>query len=154
MIVKFTLGPNAKMPTHANETDAGYDLYYNGNDVSLFPNAHHLFQTGISWEPMFDAPERIFFKSINMGVYAHICDRSGLALKAGLTVLGGIVDTDYRGDIGVILYNTSLTDTVLIKQGDKIAQIVFTPCFNPRIDVADILSTTTRGSGGFGSTGN
>ena len=100
---------------------------------------------------------------VHTGVYAAIpanhvglvCPRSGLALKQGITVLNapGIIDPDYRGEIGVILHNT--TDTAIrINKGDRIAQLVVTPCAHVQPHPVIILpDNAERGANGFGSSG-
>ena len=155
MIIKFTLGKNAKMPEHANERDAGYDVFFAGeNPVFLDTGSRCLFLTNLSWEPIFEPLEKEMFDRLHMGVYIDIRDRSGNSLKKGLLKMAGVVDEQYRGNIGIVLLNTSL-DLVTINPGDKIAQIIFSPCFHPTsLQQVDSLSDTTRGSGGFGSTGN
>ena len=155
MKIKFTLGEFAKLPYHLDNGDAGYDVYYAGrNHVSIQPGARIKLDTNLSWEVVFDnLIEKILFKLLHMSIYAHICDRSGLALKKGITVLGGILDISFRGNIGVILLNVS-QEVVVIKPEDRIAQLIFSTCLHPTsIIKVDELSKTSRGNGGFGSTG-
>ena len=85
---------------------------------------------------------------------AQVRPRSGLALKSGITVLNtpGTIDSGYRGEVGVILFNTTDVDFE-VKKGDKIAQIVIAPVTQPVIEETDIIDETDRGEGGFGSTG-
>ena len=85
---------------------------------------------------------------------AQVRSRSGLALKKGVMVLNspGTVDESYRGQIGVILYNSG-KEPFDIKKGDRIAQLVIAPVLHPEVVVVDELSDTVRGEGGFGSTG-
>ena len=83
-------------------------------------------------------------------MYLWIAPRSGNALK-GIIVNGGVIDRDYRGDIGVILHNTS-TSPFMISPGQKIAQGIFKKHSNPQVYVTDTLCTTSRDQGGFGST--
>jgi len=89
-----------------------------------------------------------------VGFEAQIRPRSGLAAKHGITVLNtpGTIDSDYRGEIGVILLNTS-TKKFFVERGMKIAQMVIKPVVLPTIEYVDELSMTGRGAGGFGSTG-
>jgi len=91
---------------------------------------------------------------IPRGYEAQIRSRSGLALKHGIMVLNspGTIDSDYRGEIGVILANLGL-NAVQIKKGDRIAQMVFAPIVTALFTVVDALSETDRSEGGFGSTG-
>lgn len=93
--------------------------------------------------------------SLPEGFEAQVRPRSGLALKSGITVLNtpGTIDADYRGEVQVILFNTT-GQPFMIERGMRIAQLVITPVVKARFVVADNLSTTTRGSGGFGHTGH
>ena len=119
--------PTAKIPARAHDTDAAYDLYAVSpqGSIWLHPGERHLFDTGISM-------------SIPKGYYGHICDRSGNALKKGLTVLGGIVDSGYFGSVGVILLNAG-REVVEITDGFKIAQIIFKKHETPEmIEVTDL----------------
>ncbi|MEM7571066.1 MAG: dUTP diphosphatase, partial [Pseudomonadota bacterium] len=85
---------------------------------------------------------------------AQVRPRSGLALKQGITVLNspGTIDADYRGEVGVILLNTGTQDVDII-HGMRIAQLVIAPVVQAHVDVVDALPTSSRGAGGFGSTG-
>lgn len=89
------------------------------------------------------------------GVFGKIHSRSGLALKKGISAVGGVIDKNYTGDIGVILMNHG-SDDFVIKKGDRIAQLVVHVILTPEVvEVDDISSTyTTRSSNGFGSSGN
>ncbi|HDH91412.1 MAG TPA: dUTP diphosphatase [Candidatus Aenigmarchaeota archaeon] len=91
------------------------------------------------------------FLEIPKGIFAKVEGRSGLALK-GIFPIGGIIDPDYRGEVKVILRNSSKKDFV-IKKGDKIAQLVFYPYVLPEIEEVEELSETKRGTQGFGSSG-
>lgn len=87
------------------------------------------------------------------GYMARVCPRSGLARNYGIDILGGIIDAGYRGEIKVILHNTS-TSRINFRRGDRIAQLVITPVETPRIrKVVEFTDTTERGGNGFGSTG-
>ena len=85
---------------------------------------------------------------------AQVRPRSGLALKHGITVLNtpGTIDSGYRGEIGVILFNSSDID-FQVKKGDRVAQVVIAPVTQPVIEEAQEIDETDRGAGGFGSTG-
>ncbi|MCI4679431.1 dUTP diphosphatase [Rhodoblastus acidophilus] len=91
---------------------------------------------------------------IPLGFEAQVRPRSGLALKHGVTVLNapGTIDSDYRGEVGVLLINLG-DEPVQINRGDRIAQLVFAPVVQARLSVIDEVSETRRGAGGFGSTG-
>ena len=95
-----------------------------------------------------------FSLSIPQGYEVQIRPRSGLAAKKGITVLNtpGTIDSDYRGEIKVILINLS-KDKFTIKNGDRIAQMVVCPVIQARLEEVQELSDTARGTGGFGSTG-
>lgn len=137
------LNIDAVIPTQAKRGDAGYDLY-SIDDSPLFGSQRRLFRTGIAIE----IPE---------GYYGRIAPRSGLALKNGVDVLGGVVDANYRGEIGVILLNTTAKGDELqithIKKGDKIAQLIIEKCHEVEWQEVSALTETDRGAGGFGSTG-
>ena len=94
------------------------------------------------------------FIEVPSGYKANVVPRSGLALKAGITVANspGTIDEDYRGEIGVILINHS-NDNFIIKNGDRIAQLVLTKYEKIEFEEVNELSNTDRGEGGFGSTG-
>lgn len=144
MRVKFQLPHDeAIVPTYASSGSAGCDLYacLDKDEFSLSPNCRQLVQTGIVAE-------------IPAGYFGMVCSRSGLAKKFGLTVLNapGIIDCDYRGEIGVILYNGG-SDQVVIKNKQRIAQLIIVPYVQAEWVKTDTLSETNRGSGGFGSSG-
>ena len=149
------LDPRAKVPTRAHDGDAGYDLYAT-EEVSISPGQRRLIKTGIAM-------------AIPEGYYGQILDRSGLALK-GLHVTGGVIDSAYRSDVGVILtymcstrirdgglmamYAAYALDAVYkINAGDRIAQIVIKKCEQVDFVPVESLDNTARGEGGFGSTG-
>jgi dUTP pyrophosphatase len=94
------------------------------------------------------------FIALPVGTEAQVRPRSGLAAKKGITVLNapGTIDADYRGDIGVILVNLS-NDDFVIKDGERIAQLVIAKHERADWEEVEILSETSRGAGGFGSTG-
>lgn len=133
------LNDNAIIPTRGHETDAGLDLYAL-KDYEIFPRNRYLIQTGISLE----IPE---------GYYGRVAPRSGLAVKHGIDVFAGVVDSSYRGELMVLLYNSNEIETFIIKEGDRIAQLIIEKHYNFPIEIVDTLSDTSRGSGGFGSTG-
>lgn len=129
----------AKLPARAKEGDAGYDLS-SIEAFELLPGRHRLVKTGVSM-------------AIPRGWYGRLAGRSGLAAKQGIAILGGVVDSTYRGDIGVIVHNTS-QDSFQVHPGDRIAQIVFEQHGEPElVETPEALPETVRGTGGFGSTG-
>ena len=130
---------NAKVPTKGTEKSAGYDLY-SCCDTLIYPQERILVKTGICIE----VPE---------GYYGRIAPRSGIALKYGIDVMAGVIDSDYRGEIGVLLYNTDKNIPFHVKIGDRVAQIIIEKYFNFDIKVVETISISDRGDGGFGSTG-
>lgn len=130
------------MPKYATPASAGMDLRANLDaSVTLEPLERKLIPTGIYIE-------------LPMGLEAQVRPRSGLALKKGITVLNtpGTIDADYRGEIGVILVNLS-QEAFTIDDGERIAQMVIARHEQIEWEEADELSSTSRGGGGFGSTG-
>lgn len=132
------LNPSAVIPVQANNSDAGYDLFSIENAV-LKPLERKLLKTGIAIE-------------IPHGFYGRIAPRSGLAFKHGIDVLAGVVDSGYRGEIGVILINFGVAE-VSFMPGDRIAQLIIETCHYPNIVQSDELQDSNRKDKGFGSTG-
>ncbi|QSS97921.1 dUTP diphosphatase [Psychroflexus sp. ALD_RP9] len=131
-----------QLPTYETEQSAGVDLRANlDQDLQLKPLERALIKTGL-------------FIALPSGYEAQVRPRSGLALKKGVTVLNspGTIDADYRGEIGVILVNLS-NEIFKIKNGDRIAQLVFAKVEQANFLEVESLNETTRGHGGFGSTG-
>ena len=141
MILRFKkVHPDAVLPAYAHKSDAGMDLR-SVADVVIAPGGRALVPTGL-------------VMLLPPGYEAQVRPRSGLALKHGVTVLNtpGTIDEGYRGEVGVILFNTG--DTAFkIAKGDRIAQMVIAPVTRARIVETDDLGSTERGAGGFGSTG-
>jgi dUTP pyrophosphatase len=143
MEIKIINRSKHKLPAYETVHSAGMDLKANIDEtISLKPMERRLISTGLTIQ----LPE---------GFEAQIRPRSGLAIKMGLTVLNspGTIDSDYRGEIGVILINLSNMD-VTISDGDRICQMIISKhehiCWNE----VKVLTETERGSGGFGHTGN
>ena len=136
------LSPDAKMPSYGSREAAGADLYaLTEENVVIESGQTKLIHTGIAME-------------IPKGYVGLIYARSGLATKKGLAPANkvGVIDSDYRGEIMVALYNHSdIAQTV--ENGERIAQIVLTPYLSATFTETDSLSDTERGEGGFGSTG-
>jgi dUTP pyrophosphatase len=143
--VRFQHLPHAgDLPTPAYQSAgaAGLDLVCAlSEDLELAPGARSLVPTGLVIE-------------LPAGYEAQVRPRSGLALKYGVTVLNspGTIDSDYRGEIKVILINLGQTPWRAAR-GERIAQLVIAPVTHARIELAEELSQTDRGAGGFGSTG-
>ncbi|MEM8509094.1 MAG: dUTP diphosphatase [Bacteroidota bacterium] len=142
MKVKIINKSGNPLPTYETKGAAGVDLRANIlESILLQPLERAIVKTGI-------------FLELPIGYEAQIRPRSGLAAKKGITVLNspGTIDADYRGELGVILVNLS-NEAFTIENGDRIAQMVIAK--HERADWVEVeeLNTTTRGSGGFGSTG-
>lgn len=137
--LKFNSGA-AKQPKYQTEGAAGMDVCSIKN-VVLRPGDNAIVPTGLSFE-------------IPVDYEIQVRPRSGLALKHGITVLNspGTIDSDYRGELGIILMNLGKND-FHIEIGDRIAQIVLCPVVKMEFEIVNDLSDTDRGSGGFGSTG-
>ncbi len=131
---------HAMLPKYAHPGDAGLDLFA-AEAITLAAGGSGIVKTGISIE----LPE---------GTEAQVRPRSGLALKHAVTVLNspGTVDEGYRGEVGVIMINHGKED-FHIEQGMKIAQMLVKPVYTVEVAEVDELSDTSRGEGGFGSTG-
>lgn len=136
---------NAKIPTYGSEFAAGADLYAvihnEENKVEILPGETAFIDTGIVME-------------IPNGYVGLVYARSGLSCKQGLAPANkvGVIDSDYRGNIMVALYNQS-NETRIVSEGDRIAQIVIQPVEQFGFKVKENLSDTIRGNGGFGSSG-
>ena len=136
------LNENAVIPTYGSEYSAGADIYACiDSEVTILPGETKLIKTGLAIE----VPE---------GYGAFIYARSGLASKRGLAPANkvGVVDADYRGEVMVALHNHS-SEAQAIAVGERIAQMVIAPFLKAEFNEVDELSSTERGSGGFGSTG-
>jgi dUTP pyrophosphatase len=120
-----------------NNKSAGCDLSSTEFYI-LKPGERKLFKTGLSI-------------AIPSGLYGRIAPRSGLAYKSGIDVLAGVIDEDYRGEVGVILINLGQEDKNILV-GDKIAQLIFEHYNRCGFEVVDNLDDTNRGTGGYGST--
>lgn len=133
--------PDLPLPAYATADAAGADIRACGGPFKLSPGERALIPTG-------------FAIALPSGFEAQLRPRSGLALKQGITLLNspGTIDADYRGEIGVIVINHG-QETVEIRHGDRIAQMVISPVMQAGFVPAEELSDTARGGGGFGSTG-
>lgn len=131
-----------ELPKYETILSAGMDLRANlDKSITISPMGRKLIPTGL-------------FIALSAGLEAQIRPRSGLAYKKGITVLNapGTIDADYRGEIGVLLVNLSDQDFV-VEDGERIAQMVVAKYERVNFKVVNELSATSRGSGGFGSTG-
>ncbi|MGQ0539946.1 MAG: dUTP diphosphatase [Gemmatimonadaceae bacterium] len=129
------------LPERATVGAAGYDVCSAEADFELQPGERRAVRTGFAFE-------------IPLGIEMQVRPRSGLALRHGVTVANtpGTIDSDYRGELCVILVNLGAA-AVSIRLGDRIAQLVFARYELPSFQESAELSETTRGDGGFGSTG-
>ena len=133
------INPDGKVPTRAKSSDAGYDLY-STVDMPITPTARQLVPTGIAIE----IPE---------GYYGRIAPRSGLAVRAGIDILAGVVDSGYRNEIKVLMINLG-EGLVSVNKGDRIAQLIIEKCYDVEWEEVNELSDSDRGEGGFGSSGS
>jgi len=142
-ITRLPDGDGLPLPVYMSALAAGADVCAAvREDLTLAPGARALVPTG-------------FAIAVPPGFEAQIRPRSGLALKAGITIPNapGTIDADYRGPVGVILANLGSAPFV-IRRGDRIAQMVIAPVARGAFDEVDALPETARGDRGFGSTGH
>ncbi len=142
MIVKVINKSNNPLPEYSTPLSAGFDLRANLNNIEILkPGERKLVGTGL-------------FIALEPGYEAQVRPRSGLALKKGITVLNapGTVDADYRGEVGVILYNASDEDFEIVP-GERIAQMVIAKYERIDWEQVETLDETERGAGGFGHSG-
>jgi dUTP pyrophosphatase len=143
MLVKIKNTSSHSLPEYQTSGSAGLDLKANIQDsITLSPLERALIPTGL-------------FIELPSGAEAQIRPRSGMAIKKGITVLNspGTIDSDYRGEIGVMLVNLS-NDKVVIENGERVAQMVIATYEKAEWQSVESLVETERGSGGYGSTGN
>jgi dUTP diphosphatase len=132
------LDPRATLPTRGSPSSAGLDLYAI-EDLSILPGKRVLARTGLA-------------VAVPAGCYGRVAPRSGLAVKNGLDVLAGVIDSDYRGEVCCALLNTG-EETLTLEQGSRLCQLIIEQIITPAPQWADELDETARGAGGFGSTG-
>ncbi|MFZ4125927.1 MAG: dUTP diphosphatase [Rickettsiales bacterium] len=141
-VTRLPHGKDLALPAYATEHSAGMDLLAAIDaPITLKPNERKLVPTGIAI-------------ALPDGFEAQVRPRSGLALKSGISIVNapGTVDADYRGEVGVILINTS-NEAFTIERGMRIAQMVIAPYTRAQWSEVLELPTSDRGAGGFGSTG-
>jgi dUTP pyrophosphatase len=141
-LTRLPHGEGLPVPEYMSEHAAGADVYAAVTEaLTLLPGARALVPAG-------------FAIALPFGYEAQIRPRSGLAIRSGVTCLNapGTIDCDYRGEVRVVLANLG-AEPVVIRRGDRIAQIVVAPVVRAAFDVVDELPVTARGDGGFGSTG-
>ncbi|HEX6587359.1 MAG TPA: dUTP diphosphatase [Solirubrobacterales bacterium] len=135
------LSEKATLPTRAHDNDAGLDIY-SAEAARLAPGARASVGTGLA-------------VAIPEGLAGLVLPRSGLALKAGITLLNspGLIDPGYRGEVRVLLVNTDQSIDFHVRPGDRVAQLLLVPIATASPLEADKLDTSIRGSRGFGSSG-
>ena len=143
--VKVLLSRGMTMPAYATEGAAAVDMRAaidEGTTVTIAPGERAMIPTGMA------------ISLENANVVAILAARSGLAIKSGINLANGIgvIDSDYRGEICVGLYNSSNVPFT-VNRGDRIAQLMFMPVYTANLIEAASLDETARGAGGFGSTG-
>ncbi|XP_074270577.1 deoxyuridine 5'-triphosphate nucleotidohydrolase-like [Silene latifolia] len=132
------LSDKAVIPSRGSHLAAGYDLS-SAVEIKVLARGKALVATDLSI-------------AIPQGTYARIAPRSGLAWKHSIDVGAGVIDADYRGPVGVILFNHSDVEFE-VKVGDRIAQLIIQKIITPDVFEVEDLDSTVRGAGGFGSTG-
>jgi dUTP pyrophosphatase len=138
-VLKFQILENsAKIPQFAHDDDAGFDIFSN-EKVTIKKGSIYGVSTGISSE-------------IPKGYFVSIRDKSGLAIKDGIHVMGGVIDAGYRGEWKVILVNLG-KKAFKVEKGNKIAQGILEELVKVKIIETTVLKSSKRGKGGFGSTG-
>ncbi|HEV8368155.1 MAG TPA: dUTP diphosphatase [Pyrinomonadaceae bacterium] len=132
------LDPRAILPTRGSAASAGLDLY-SIEDITIAPRQRVLARTGLA-------------VAVPPGFYGRVAPRSGLAVKNGLDVLAGVIDSDYRGEVCCALLNTG-DEPLTLPQGSRLCQLIIEQIITPFPAWTDDLDKTDRGDGGFGSTG-
>ncbi|KAK3884412.1 hypothetical protein Pcinc_011315 [Petrolisthes cinctipes] len=139
LVLRFKkLTENAFAPSKGSKLAAGFDLC-SAYDLSVPAEGKALVKTDLQVE----VPE---------GCYGRVAPRSGLAWKNHIDVGAGVIDQDYRGNVGVVLFNHAKTN-FLINKGDRVAQLICEKITYPELEEVEDLEDTERGKGGFGSTG-
>jgi dUTP pyrophosphatase len=132
------LHPDARLPTRGSRRAAGLDLY-SIESLTIEPGARAGVRTGLA-------------VAIPEGFYGRVAPRSGLAVRNGIDVLAGVIDSDYRGEIVCAVINHG-AEAFVAEKGTRVAQLVIEAIITPEPVWADELEETERGAGGFGSTG-
>lgn len=138
-VIRFKqLDSRAVLPKRGSVLAAGLDVCAIEN-LEIAPKQRVMARTGLA-------------VAIPQGFYGRVAPRSGLAAKNGLDVLAGVIDSDYRGEVCCLLYNTG-DETITLLAGSKICQLIVEQIITPEAEWATDLDETARGAGGFGSTG-
>ncbi|MGG3873892.1 dUTP diphosphatase [Brevibacillus laterosporus] len=138
------IGTDLPLPHYATSGSAGLDLAACiEQEITIAPGERAKIPTGIAVQ-MPDA-----------GMVGLVFPRSGNAFKYGISLTNavGVIDSDYTGEIQVLLQNLDTTEPFVVKKGDRVAQLLFMPVMQARLEIVDELEKTERGAGGFGSTG-
>lgn len=135
------ISPDSFLPIRATPGAAGYDLHSSEGHVIL-PGHRATVSTGIKIQ----LPD---------GVYGRIAPRSGLAVRHGIQVGAGVIDSDYRGEVKIVLFNHDQDNAFVVKPGSRVAQLILEQCVTTAdvVEVQAFDDDTTRGGNGFGSTG-
>ncbi len=145
MELPIKLAKGATMPARGSKLAAGLDLSANmleWDDKRVFikPGERKMISTGV-------------FAAIPVGYYGRVAPRSGLALRHGIDVLAGVIDSDYRGEINVMLINNDSNKVFTVSHGDRIAQLIIEKIAMLEPVQVESLNETKRGDAGYGSTG-
>lgn len=132
------LTKTAKLPVYAHPGDAGLDLFAD-QSIDILPGQRYAVNTGIA----------LAIPKEHVGL---VWDKSGIALSTGITILAGVIDAGYRGEVQVVIYNTS-REQYHVEAGQKIAQLLIQPVLTVQIKETTTLEDTERGLNGFGSSG-
>ncbi len=132
------INDQAKIPEYAHPGDAGMDIF-SVEEITLKPGERHAVATGIAMQ-------------IPDGYVGLVWDKSGRAIKEGITTMAGVVDSGYRGEVKIVLINLS-QEPVQVEKHQKIAQMLIQPIQSATVSEVEELDDTARGEGGFGSTG-
>lgn len=142
MILRFRrLSEAARPPAQAHDGDAGFDLYA-AESATIAPGERASVGTAIA-------------VAIPEGLAGLVVPRSGIAVRHGISLVNapGLIDAGYRGELRVLLLNTDRDEPFRVDPGDRIAQLVLVKVEAPRLEESETLDETTRGAGGFGSSG-
>lgn len=135
------LTSTAQPPERKSLQAGGYDIFSDNDEIiHVVTGAPKSISTGIAVQ-------------IPTGYVGFIKPRSGLAFKKGIDHLAGVIDSDYTGEIKLLLTSHSAYGELRIERGDRVAQLVVVPCYNGEVELVDSLEDTERGNGGFGHTG-
>ena len=133
------MNDDATIPEKGTPQSAGHDIFAS-EPSNIQPGDRKIIPTGLQI-------------ACQQGTYGRIAPRSGLTIKHGIDVGAGVIDPDYRGEVGVVLFNNDKEKPFHIEKGDKIAQLIIETIDDKPLEVVDTINATARGNKGFGSTG-